>query len=577
MMLRFVLNPILALGCLAAMGAAPALAQQEVPAVQKSPLTQLPDGRQSGNNNQIMSSAIRDVKPDFKYPPSLPSNHALIITVSEYQRSPLPGVLNDRKLGVELARRFGVPPENIVELSEQQVTRDGLKDAFAAMNQAMLPGDKLYVYFSGHGARYLNKATNQCTESIVMQDMKVVSNVEFAQMIKPLSAKADKTIVMLDSCHSGGVAQAAGTRSLATQMRAKFSPEASSPQCSAAVNEGTFSASRGVDFQTTDHNLVILAAARNNEVAWDTSKGGAMTYNFEQCLNGGAVDTDHSGSLSMQELTDCVQARLDKTQEDSARQHATLAGNAGLVPSMADAGGTAAPVGAAPGGAAPVGAAPGGAASGTAAPAGGAPGGAASGGGTPPAPTGGAGASANVVAALTDIYNQRDDRWVVDATPAAATLKIGGNLNLSIRSQRNGYVYVFYRGTTPDSFYLLFPNQLDSANSIVANQEMKLPRKEWSVSALGPKGIDHLMVMVTETPRDFSNLALPSQYVSQSGPFEKIQPTAAAVASISQAAVLSSALKQAECSSSDAKRDLGVARRCSNVFGASVLSVEETD
>jgi Caspase domain/Domain of unknown function (DUF4384) len=552
--LRFGIAQILTFGCLVGAVLAPAVAQKsDAPAVQKSPLAQLPDGRQAANNNQIMTSAIRDVKPDFKYPPSLPSNHALIITVSEYARSPLPGVLNDRKLGIELARRFGVPPENIVELSEQQVTRDGLKEAFESMNQAMLPGDKLYVYFSGHGARYLNKATGQCTESIVMQDMKVVSNTEFAAMIKPLSAKADKTIVMLDSCHSGGVAAVAGTRAIGMdQMRAKFSPEASSPQCSAAVNEGTFSAARGIDFQTTDHNLVILAAARNNEVAWDTSKGGAMTYNFEQCLDGGAVDADHSGSLSMQEITDCVQARLDKTQETAARQHATLAGNSGLVPSMADAvpGAPAAPTpNAAP-------------ALGAAAPA-----------ATPTT----ASAPPDIVAALTDIYNQRDDRWEVDASSPSPKLKIGSNLNLSIRSKRDGYVYVFYRGTTPDSFYLLFPNQLDSGNSIGANQEMKLPRKDWSVSALGPKGTDHLMIMVTETPRDFSSLALPAQYVSQSGPFEKIQPTAAAVASISQAATLSSALKQTECASTATKRDLGVAKRCSNVYGASVLSVEETD
>jgi hypothetical protein len=552
--LRFGIAQILAFGCLASAALTPAIAQQtNAPAVQKSPLTQLPDGRQAGNNNQIMTSAIRDVKPDFKYPPSLPSNHALIITVSGYARSPLPGVLNDRKLGIELARRFGVPPENIVELSEQQVTRDGLKDAFAAMNQAMLPGDKLYVYFSGHGARYLNKVTGQCTESIVMQDMKVVSNTEFAAMIKPLSAKADKTIVMLDSCHSGGVAQAAGTRAIGMdQMRAKFSPEASSPQCSAAVNEGSFSAARGIDFQTTDHNLVILAAARNNEVAWDTSKGGAMTWNFEQCLDGGAVDTDHSGSLSMQEIADCVQARLDKTQEADARQHATLAGNSGLVPSMAGASGAAATGPAVAG--APAASAP----------------------GPTPAPPPVA-APTDVVAALTDIYNQRDDRWDVVASTASPTLKIGSNLSLSIRSKRDGFVYVFYRGTTPDSFYLLFPNQLDSANSISANQDMKLPRKEWSVSALGPKGTDHLMIMVTETPRDFSNLALPAQYVSQAGPFEKIQPTAAAVASIGQAAILSAALKQTECSSSATKRDLGVAKRCSSVFGASVVSVEETD
>src|SRR5882757_11539465 len=77
--------------------------------------------------------------------PLLPSNHALIITVSEYQRSPLPGVLTDRKLATELARRFGVPPQNIVELSEQQVTREGLKQALASLNQLMMPGDKLYV------------------------------------------------------------------------------------------------------------------------------------------------------------------------------------------------------------------------------------------------------------------------------------------------------------------------------------------------------------------------------------------------------------------------------------------------
>src|SRR5580658_7398406 len=100
-------------------------------------------------------------------------------------------------------------------------------------------------------------------------------------------------------------------------MHAKYLPEASRPQCAAAVNDRSFSQTRGVDLDTTDNNLVILAASRNNEVAWDTSKGGALTYNFEQCLNGGATDTDHSGSISMKELTDCVQARLDKTQEDA--------------------------------------------------------------------------------------------------------------------------------------------------------------------------------------------------------------------------------------------------------------------
>jgi Caspase domain/Domain of unknown function (DUF4384) len=469
--------------------------------------------------------------------PLLPSNHALIITVSEYQRSPLPGVLTDRKLATELATRFGVPPQNIVQLSEQQVTREGLKQAFAGMSETIMPGDKLYVYFSGHGARYFNKATGQCTESIVMQDMHVVTNAEFAGMIKPLSAKADKTVVMLDSCHSGGVANAANSRALASPVaaqRPKFSAEASSPQCALAVNLGSFSTNRGADLNTTDHNLVILAAARNNEVAWDTSKGGALTYNFSQCLGGAATDTDHSGSLSMQELTDCVQARLDKTQEDTALQHATLVGNARLVPAFSDSAQSVPPAQ-----------------------------------GAPPAPI-------DTLATLDDIYNQRDDRWQVEAKLDQPTLKIGSNLNMSVRSPRNGFLYLFYQGSQPDSFYLLFPNQLDSANAISANQELALPRSDWSVTALGPRGTDHLLVMVTETARDFSSLALPAEYVSQAGPFEKIQRTPQAVARIGQIATLSAATSKPACQNI-ASRDLGVARQCSNVFGASLVSVEEID
>jgi len=463
--------------------------------------------------------------------PPLPSNHAVIITVSEYARSPLPGVLTDRKLGIDLAQRFGVPSQNIVEVSEQQVTRDGLKQAFATVNEGMLPGDKLFVYFSGHGARFYNKTSGQCVESIVMQDMHVVTNSEFTQMLKPLSAKADKTIVMLDSCHSGGIAQMAGSRAISARgQRAKFSPEASSPQCSVAVNEGSFSQNRGIELNTTDQNVVFLAAARKNEVAWDTSKGGALTYNFEQCLNAGAEDKDHSGSISMQELTECVQARLDKSQEESARQHPTLGGNSALVPAFY-----------------------------------------ATESGTQPA------RNADALATMNDIYGQRDDRWQVQVRVDQPKVKIGSNLTMAVRSDRDGFVYLLYRGTQPDSFYLLFPNQLNTANAIKANQELQLPNADWAVTALGPQGTDHILVLVTETERDFSSLALPAEYVSREGPFDRIRPTAQASARIGQLATFSAAVKQAECSGIDAKRDLAVAEHCSNVFGASLVSIEETD
>jgi len=519
-----------AFGCLAAFYVCCAAAQQ--PSVAVSPLAQVRNGREAKDNNQILTTGIRG--------PRLSSNHALIITVSQYPRSPLPGVLTDRKLGIELAQRFGVPPKNIVELSEQQVTFEGLTQALRRMNEVMLPGDRLFVYYSGHGARSFNKETRQCDESIVMQDMRFVSKNEFSALIKPLSAKADKTIVMLDSCHSGGVAQTATSRGIG-EMRPKFVTDASSAQCGAAVNEGTFSQSRGVDLSTTDHNLVIIAAARKNEIAWDTSRGGALTYNFEQCLDGGTADSDHSGSISIEELTQCVQARLDKSQDDSMRQHVTAAGNTALVPAFSSPQPNAEP------------------ATGPA----------------PPAvkPPGGV----DTLATLKDIYEQRDDRWLVQTKLDQPSIKIGGNLTFSVRSNRNGYVYLFYRGSQPDSFYLLFPNQLDKSNAIAANYELHLPRQEWSVTALGPKGTDHILVMVAETERDFSALSLPAEYVSSAGPFGKIKPTPQAAARIGQIATLSAALRNPQCNGTGTARDLGVARTCSNVFGADLVSVEETE
>jgi len=379
-------------------------------------------------------------------------------------------------------------------------------------------------------------------------ETRLVTNREFADMIKPLSARSDKTVIMLDACHSGGVAHAASARALAGPgvQRPKYSAEASSPQCALAVNLGSFSAERGLDLNTTDHNLVVIAAARNNEVAWDTMKGGALTYNFGQCLGGSATDSDHSGSLSIQELADCVQGRLDKTQEASARQHVTVTGNAALVPALGDTSISAESESAA--------AAP---APGAAAPA------------LPP--------PIDTMATLQDIYNQRDDRWRVQVDLDSPSIRIGSNLAMSIHSQRDGYVYVFYRGSQPDSFYLLFPNQLDAANTIAANETLRLPRKDWNVTALGPRGTDRLLVLVTQTPRDFSAAALPKEYVSPSGPFDRILPTARAAAHISQLATLSAQFATAPCQQVLERRDLGVARRCSNVFGAGLVNVEETD
>lgn len=474
---------------------------------------------------------------------TLPSSHALIISVSGYPRSPLKGVLQDRRTAAELVQRFGVPPANIDYLSETAVTRDGLQNALAHLERKIMPGDKLYIYYSGHGARSLDQDTGECVESLVMQNMSLLTKDDFARMVKPLSEKADKTVVMLDACHAGGVAESVDARDLSSTdapMRAKFSAEASSAACAHPVNLRGFSATRGIEFDTTDNNLVIVAAARSDEVAWDTDKGGALTYNFAQCVGDSGADKDHSGSVSIQELAECVQGRLDRNQDNATRQHVTLTGNGALILGFSRAQAPPAP---------------------------------------PPAPGANAAPAqeVNTLAALNDIYSQRDDRWGVSVGLSKPVLKIGSDLlEFSITSQRDGYVYVFYRGSQADSFYLLFPNKMDDQNRIKANEALKLPRATWTVNALGPPGTDRILVMVSETPRDFGNYSLPAEYVSQAGPFGRIRPSLPSLARVNQAATLSSSLKTPVCQ--DAKeRDLGIARACSNTFGAALVSVEEAN
>jgi hypothetical protein len=122
------------------------------------------------------------------------------------------------------------------------------------------------------------------------------------------------------------------------------------------------------------------------------------------------------------------------------------------------------------------------------------------------------------LASIKDIYAQRDVRRTVTVTLPKETLRIDQDMfAMTVKSSHAGYVYVLLLGSDETSFYMLFPNALDKANRIEANQPMKLPRPHWGVNAAGPPGTDQLLVIVTETPRNLS--VLPSATMSADNPF----------------------------------------------------------
>ncbi len=463
------------------------------------------------------------------------SNHALLITVENYPEQPLPGTRIDQKTARKMAIAMGVPEANITLVSDSKATEAGMLDALRALNDRVMPGDRVMVYYSGHGARI--PAENGCAESLVSVDGNLISSTTVAELLKPIGRKADKLIVFLDSCHSGGVASATRTREIGgakTTLRAKnYVPRgaAKGEECERIANVRAILRS-GVEADTTNNNIIVIAAARSDEVALDDEvRGGLATSNFFECMGGLAKDTDHSGAISMAEIASCAQDRVNSFVREKYTQvlppNFTLRGNSELVPSFAAS--------------------------------------------TVPVSTG----ATDTLAVMNGIFKQRDDRKAVTVEVPKSTLRIGQDkLDLTIKSATDGFAYVFYAGSSGSSFYLLYPNVIDQDNVVRAGQALRLPRPDWEITVQGPTGKDHLLVLVTDSPRDFTEFQLPSRLVG--GAFTTLPNDASTAARLASVAVLSGQLNGTTCApDSTGKRDQKLAKSCSSAYGAAMVTVEE--
>jgi hypothetical protein len=121
------------------------------------------------------------------------------------------------------------------------------------------------------------------------------------------------------------------------------------------------------------------------------------------------------------------------------------------------------------------------------------------------APVPPAAASFDPTAALDAVLGGASPGREVSVQVRSPRVRIGRDkFGFSIRSSHAGYVYIHMVGTADKDVHQLFPNAFDSNNRIRAGELLTLPRSSWPIMAYGPAGIDHLLVMVSDTPRDFS-------------------------------------------------------------------------
>ena len=165
------------------------------------------------------------------------------------------------------------------------------------------------------------------------------------------------------------------------------------------------------------------------------------------------------------------------------------------------------------------------------------------------------------------MFAQRDAKHPVQVSLGKSKLTIGKDaLDVSVQSGKAGYVYLAMAGSDNQSVYLLFPNDLDQNNRIEAGQKLELPHSNWRVKAQGPAGIDHLLVVVSDAPRDLSKLA-----VSKAGPFMVSLNDQNGRAQLGALLTTSKDGNSAACAGASARTNA----LCSDAYGAAMFTVDE--
>ena len=262
--------------------------------------------------------------------------HALIIGIGEYSEAsntpPLNGIPVDMVNARRMAKEMGVSDESIVELRNDLATKENIQSEFKKLANKVKAGDRVFIYHSGHGARYLQG--NVCIEGLqtytkgVFTVTDVLSEADIASYTIPISEKADKVLMVIDTCFSGGVINAK-TRSLNSTLKIQPKTNPVHQQCDVGVNQVKPRSllSELKRFGVHQENFVQIAAANNDEFSWDSKElGGLATHTLTQCLTGEATDLNKSGAVSLDEVRACAQLKLNELMKPHE--------NLGMLPSQ---------------------------------------------------------------------------------------------------------------------------------------------------------------------------------------------------------------------------------------------------
>lgn len=477
----------------------------------------------------------------------------LILAIADYPGpAALPGVKKDVALAKRLAQWMRVPERSLVILQDGGLNLEGFRQTLQNFANSVRPGDEIFLYYSGHGGRMEISRTGptpQCAESFVAADLKFFMDKDFKSWLEGISSKASKVVVFADSCHSGGLADEkakTATRSVNKDLRPKFFAPKAELSPSGGTCEPVNLAKAVVMTRTLRSNSAYIAAARDNEVAWSTSRGSSASMAWVTCLESPTTDKDGSGSISVEELRECGQEWLGR---NNFNQHLHVVGNTQMVLGFGTtAASTSMPAPVIPAPSAqpapqPVVATP------------------------PPSPV------AALRTMLDELVANADPKRQVTVTPIRDRVVIGRDpVEFDLVTRDPGYLYLLHQGSDGKTVDLLFPNKLDQDNYVAAGKH-RFPRPAWRITAGGPPGSDRIVAIVSPMRRDFGRVA-----AGELGPFSLLADSSKLGAGSTRNLMIESLRPATPAAGDCTTRNLNIVanqRDCVSAYGAAVTQIHE--
>jgi len=473
-------------------------------------------------------------------------NYALIMGVSDYPNSPLPGVPTDITHAQELAKSMNIPDVNIVVKQDGQLTLNGMRHTFDEFERKIKQGDRVFIYFSGHG-RSFKTPKGQCEKAIVARDGGALTRDELQKRIQPIIDRAAKTFVFLDTCFSGGVVTSSKSESRSGDeegepqlIKAYNKPDNT---CAQATNiEYSGNATRDFEAEAKDTpNYYLLGAAGPTEYAIDggARMGSLATTAFTRCAKAdSSADKNNDGVITLTEAYQCAQQGVDRLLARPYLSQTLTEGNG-------------------PGGNTPVAFGQTAIAYSSLSV------------NSPTVSPAAENANSNRIDShnlMATIAQAADATHVVTVTPTKTSYLIGSDfLEMAVNSSKSGYLTIFSVGSS-GAIYQLFPNQYDNDNRISANTPLHLPSIKWQIRANGPAGKDRFVAIVSGTANRFAGLGVPVT------PFKKIMDDKGGASELIKKLMT----PDKSCIPSKiGQRDFDAMPTCSSGYGAGYTDVQE--